>query len=147
MKKDNIKRIVESVIKGSTPFQTELDSINVHVYKIEKWNKYIKKYGNLEPDDVDTKNFSIKWMAEFEYEEDGIYGLTTEIDEIYGLIEIKFYNEESSNPRIEMMEFDYDDMLKMKIVNLPEFNSSDNKLIINGIQLDFSRNQIIIEYL
>lgn len=146
----NILEIMERLMNEeleTNSFVTKLDSINAHAYKINYWDKYKQRFGDSEPDDSDAENFKVYWKIDFELENDGLYGITSHIQDIEGDITLMFYDdEEATEPRTETIRIEKGDIEGMKIANEPKMNKN-NQLIINGIWIDFQRNEISIEYL
>lgn len=149
MTKSNIEKIMETILKeesGNSQFTSEIDSINVHVYHLNEWKKYRETFGEKEPDDYDTKPFTVNWNFQMEMKNDGIYGMSTSIEGIEGEIEILTYNEQSDDQEgSETIAFDDTDLESMKIVNtlVP---GKHNQVFINGISIDFRNNEVTIEY-
>lgn len=146
----NIQKIMESLMNEgleTNSFVTKIDSINAHAYKIKYWEKYKQMFGDTEPDDLDIENLKIYWKIDFELENDGLYGINSEILSVEGDISLMFYDsEDATEPRVETISLEKGDIDGMKIANEPKLNKH-NQLVINGVWIDFERKEISIEYL
>lgn len=146
MKNGKLELIIENIISENETndmFNTKLDPINVYVTGVEKWDKYKSTFGEKKFDDLNTENFRVLWDADFEYKRDGIYGLIVDIENVYGTMEFIMYEDQNDTGTIE---FGKDDFEKMTLVNEPKM-SEYHQLFINGIEIDFNRNTVTIEYL
>jgi len=143
-----IEKIMESLMNeehSTTSFTSEVDSINVQTYGIEKWEKFRQKFGDRTPDDVDTETFTVEWDFELEARKSGIEGFSTHIQHVEGRVEVIFYEGDDEEEVREYMEFTTEDFEKMKLENEPEF-SMRQQLFINGLEINFATNTITIEY-
>lgn len=149
MTKGKLERIVENTINeyaSTDSFTSKIDPINVYAYGIENWDKYRNAFGERKFDDTSTEDFKVVWYADFEYKNDGIYGLNVDIDGVYGTIEFISYDEESgTDTKAATLEFGKEDLQKMTIVNEPKMTEK-GQLIINGVDIDFKRNTVTMEY-
>lgn len=149
MEKDRLEIILENVMNENSDmdlFTSKIDPINVYIYGIENWDKYKSAVGDRKVDDTLNDEFKVVWFADFEYKSDGIYGLYSDIKGVYGSIDLIVYDDESSSDmKAATLEFGDEDLKKMKIVNEPKM-TENHQLIVNGVDIDFKRNTVTIEY-
>lgn len=150
MEEGKLDEIMESLLGESysmSPFSSEIDSVNVHIYEVEKWDKYRQKFGDKKTDDVDNETFDVEWDFELETRKSGIEGFHTSISSVEGRIEVVFFEgEDYEREERELLEFTHEDFEKMKVINDPVF-SGRQQLFIHGLEIDFGNNTIEIIYL
>lgn len=148
MKDDNLDTILENLMNEGAEdlFRAKLDPINVYVTGAEKWAKYSEAFGDMEFDDMETADFTVLWDADFDYKSDGIYGVDSTIERVYGTIDFIMYDRGEDDSQGSSLEFTKEDFDGMTLVNEPKF-SEHGQLVINGVEINFARNTVTIEYL
>jgi hypothetical protein len=148
MTKGKLEIILENLMNEGTEdmFRTKIDPINIYVANVDKWSKYVETFGERKFDDTETENFTVIWDADFDYKSDGIYGVGSTIERVYGTIDFFMYDDgTNSDQQKASLEFDKADFDKMTLLNEPKFNEY-GQLAINGVDIDFKRNTVTIEY-